>query len=64
MQSNYHYRFGDRLRVVAIRFEGLDGRWLCTLSNTYLKLSSASVATFVTSSLNHMDMVHFEILRQ
>ncbi len=23
-------RFGDRLRVVAIRFEGLDGRWLCT----------------------------------
>ncbi len=21
---------GDRLRVVAIRFEGLDGRWLCT----------------------------------
>ena len=27
-------RFGDRLRVAAIRFEGLDGRWLCT----YLKL--------------------------
>lgn len=23
-------RFEDRLRVVAIRFEGLDGRWLCT----------------------------------
>jgi hypothetical protein len=23
-------RFGDRLRVVAMRFEGLDGRWLCT----------------------------------
>jgi hypothetical protein len=23
-------RFGVRLRVVAIRFEGLDGRWLCT----------------------------------
>ena len=23
-------RFGDRLRVIAIRFEGLDGRWLCT----------------------------------
>lgn len=23
-------RFGTRLRVVAIRFEGLDGRWLCT----------------------------------
>jgi len=23
-------RYGDRLRVVAIRFEGLDGRWLCT----------------------------------
>ena len=23
-------RFGDRLPVVAIRFEGLDGRWLCT----------------------------------
>lgn len=26
-------RFGDRLRVVAIRFEGLDGRWLCTYLN-------------------------------
>lgn len=26
-------RFGDRLRVVAIRFEGLDGRWLCTCLN-------------------------------
>jgi hypothetical protein len=23
-------RFGDRLRVIAVRFEGLDGRWLCT----------------------------------
>jgi len=23
-------RYGDKLRVVAIRFEGLDGRWLCT----------------------------------
>lgn len=23
-------RFGDRLRVAAIRFEGLDRRWLCT----------------------------------
>jgi hypothetical protein len=23
-------RYGDRLRAVAIRFEGLDGRWLCT----------------------------------
>jgi hypothetical protein len=23
-------RYGDRLRVVAIRFEGVDGRWLCT----------------------------------
>jgi hypothetical protein len=23
-------RYGDRLRVVAIRLEGLDGRWLCT----------------------------------
>lgn len=23
-------RFGDRLRVIAIRFEGLDRRWLCT----------------------------------
>lgn len=23
-------RYGDRLRVVAIRFEGLDRRWLCT----------------------------------
>ena len=26
-------RYGDRLRVVAIRFEGLDGRWLCTALN-------------------------------
>ena len=26
-------RFGDRLRVIAIRFEGLDGRWLCTYLN-------------------------------
>lgn len=26
-------RFGERLRVVAIRFEGLDGRWLCTHLN-------------------------------
>ena len=26
-------RFGDRLRVIAIRFEGLDGRWLCTCLN-------------------------------
>ena len=29
-ESTVTIRFGDRLRVVAIRFEGLDGRWLCT----------------------------------
>jgi hypothetical protein len=23
-------RYGDRLRAVVIRFEGVDGRWLCT----------------------------------
>lgn len=23
-------RFGDRLRAAALRFEGLDGRWICT----------------------------------
>ena len=26
-------RYGDRLRVVALRFEGLDQRWLCTALN-------------------------------
>lgn len=29
-ESTVTLRFGDRLRVVAIRFEGLDQRWLCT----------------------------------
>jgi len=29
-ESTVTIRYGDRLRVVAIRFEGLDGRWLCT----------------------------------
>jgi len=29
-ESTVTVRYGDRLRVVAIRFEGLDGRWLCT----------------------------------
>jgi hypothetical protein len=29
-ESTVTIRYGDRLRVVAIRFEGLDNRWLCT----------------------------------
>jgi hypothetical protein len=29
-ESAITVRYGDRLRVVAIRFEGLDKRWLCT----------------------------------
>jgi len=29
-ESTVTVRYGDRLRVVVIRFEGLDGRWLCT----------------------------------
>jgi hypothetical protein len=29
-ESTVTVRYGDRLRVVAIRFEGLDRRWLCT----------------------------------
>ena len=29
-ESTVTVRYEDRLRVVAIRFEGLDGRWLCT----------------------------------
>jgi hypothetical protein len=29
-ESTITVRYGERLRVVAIRFEGLDGRWLCT----------------------------------
>lgn len=29
-ESAITVRYGDRMRVVAIRFEGLDKRWLCT----------------------------------
>jgi len=29
-ESTVTVRYGERLRVVAIRFEGLDQRWLCT----------------------------------
>lgn len=29
-ESTVTVRFGDRLRVIAIRFEGLDQKWLCT----------------------------------
>ena len=29
-ESTVLVRFGDRLRAVVIRFEGVDGRWLCT----------------------------------
>lgn len=32
-ESTVTIRFGDRLRVAAIRFEGLDQRWLCTCLN-------------------------------
>jgi hypothetical protein len=30
IESTVTVRYDDRLRAVAIRFEGLDGRWLCT----------------------------------
>lgn len=30
VEATVTIRFGERLRVVAIRFEGLDHRWLCT----------------------------------
>jgi hypothetical protein len=29
-ESTVTVRFGNRLRAVVIRFEGVDGRWLCT----------------------------------
>ena len=29
-ESTITVRFGDRMRAIAIRFEGVDGRWLCT----------------------------------
>jgi hypothetical protein len=29
-ESTVTIRYGDRLRVAAIRFEGQDMRWLCT----------------------------------
>ena len=29
-ESTITIRFGNRLRAVVIRFEGVDGRWLCT----------------------------------
>ena len=29
-ESTVTVRYGDRLRAIAIRFEGLDQRWLCT----------------------------------
>jgi len=29
-ESTALIRYGDRLRAVVIRFEGVDGRWLCT----------------------------------
>ena len=29
-ESTITVRFGNRLRAMAIRFEGVDGRWLCT----------------------------------
>lgn len=29
-ESTITVRFGDRLRAMAVRFEGVDGRWLCT----------------------------------
>jgi len=32
-ESTVTVRYGERLRVVAIRFEGLDHRWLCTALN-------------------------------
>ena len=30
IEATVTVRYGKRLRVVAIRFEGLDHRWLCT----------------------------------
>jgi hypothetical protein len=30
IEATVTVRYGERLRVVAIRFEGLDHRWLCT----------------------------------
>ncbi len=33
-ESTITIRFGDRLRAMSVRFEGVDGRWLCT----YLEL--------------------------
>jgi hypothetical protein len=29
-ESTITVRFGERLRAISIRFEGVDGRWLCT----------------------------------
>jgi hypothetical protein len=29
-ESTALIRYGERLRAVVIRFEGVDGRWLCT----------------------------------
>lgn len=29
-ESTITVRFGERLRAITIRFEGVDGRWLCT----------------------------------
>jgi hypothetical protein len=29
-ESTITVRFGERLRAIVIRFEGVDGRWLCT----------------------------------
>ena len=29
-ESTVTVRFGERLRAIVIRFEGVDGRWLCT----------------------------------
>jgi hypothetical protein len=29
-ESTVTIRYGDRLRAIVIRFEGVDGRWLCT----------------------------------
>ena len=32
-ESTITVRYGDRLRAMVIRFEGQDGRWLCTALN-------------------------------
>jgi hypothetical protein len=29
-ESTVTVRYGNRLRAIVIRFEGVDGRWLCT----------------------------------